>query len=381
MQMMLCLGTWMSSPFAYACAKSASPFWKPQIDLPQNGALAAAVASEAKSRADKFLSGIQRYLETPYQRTLDEKPVIWHAGNARLLDYGTHDAAATVALFIPSLINRYYILDLEEKRSMLRWLAAQGIHPLVLDWGAPGDLEKDFDCNDYITEILLPAIEFLYRSSGKPVTLAGYCMGGVLALAAAQLKSKQVGALALLATPWDFHCKEFESFVVGAARHRVIADAIASQQNLSAEIIQSLFYMTDPFVFEQKFRRFANLRGEAARDFVALERWVNDGVPMTANLAKDCLVDWVQKNQLAVGDWQIAGKKIDPKKIKQPAFIAMPRNDHVVPYGCALPLADAMPHARVVNPGAGHVGMVVGGQAKKELWEPLEKWLRDAAKS
>lgn len=293
------------------------------------------------------------------------------------------DEDSSIILFVPSLINRYYILDLEEERSLLRWLAAQGFHPLVLDWGEPGKMEKDFGGGDYVTGILLPAIEFLYQSSGKPITLAGYCMGGVFALAAAQLKAKQVGALALLATPWDFHCGSFAPFVVGPERHRVIADAIALHDTLPADVIQSLFYMTDPWVFEQKFRRFARLSPEsaAARDFIALERWVNDGVPMTSRLATDCLVDWAQRNQLASGEWRVASEKINPKKIKQPVFIAIPKNDHVVPHDCAMPLAEMLPHADIIHPGAGHVGMVVGQQAKKELWQPLAKWMHSVTKS
>ncbi len=415
MQLMLNLGTWANSPSAYACASSALPHWNPLLNDPK--ALQNAIQKEAKDRATSLLSGILRYSEVPYERKIDQKPVIWQRGNTRLLDYGNyngsplggerlrasakhearsvrgksakhtpHDSASPrqlppkggVALFVPSLINRYYILDLDKERSMLRWLAAEGVHPLVLDWGKPGAHEKDFGCEEYITDILLPAIEFIYQSSGRPVTLAGYCMGGVLSVAAAQLKPKQVGALALFATPWDFHCKEFAPFIVDGAWQRQIAEWISAQKTLSAEIIQSLFYMTDPFVFEQKFRRFAeiNPNSAAAAEFVALERWVNDGVPMTSALAKDCLIGWVQQNKLVTGNWKLENKTIDPKKIKIPTFIAMPKNDHVVPYDCAAPLAKALPHAEIIHPGSGHVGMIVGGNAKKELWQPLAKWLK-----
>lgn len=372
MQLALSLGCWLSSPSAWRCVKSALPPSK--ID-PRR--LESALAGEAKSRANDFLSGILRYLETPTPCAAEEPPAIWQKGNARLLDYG---GDGPLVLFIPSLINRYYILDLEENRSLLRYLAAQGVRPLVLDWGVPGSFEKNFDCEDYLTEILLPAVDFLHKSSGSKITLAGYCMGGVLALAAAQLKPKQVGRLALLATPWDFHCKEFSPFVVGAKWRKTIASLIGSRKTLPASVVQSLFYMTDPFVFEHKFRRFAGLEKDsrAARDFVALERWVNDGVPMTAPLARDCLIGWAQENRLHNKRWKVAGKTIDPAKLKIPAFIAMPKNDHVVPRDCAAALAAAMPRAGLIEPGSGHVGMIVGRNAKKELWEKLAEWLDDA---
>ena len=386
-QLMLAMGTWLASPFALACANNGLPPWSKELkNLPRGPAAQAklfnAINAEARNRASSLLTGVLRYMDAPYARNVPDKPVIWQRGNARLLDYSQQvkpdSPARAVTLFVPSLINRYYILDLDEERSLLNHLAAQGVYTLVLDWGAPGEFERAFDCKRYVTDIFLPALEFVHRTSGRQVTLAGYCMGGILALAAAQLKPKQVAGLALLATPWDFHCPNFAPFVVGKEWHTAMESQIASQETLPAEIIQSLFYWTDPWVFEQKFRRFANLSPEsqAAKEFIALEHWVNDGVPMTAAVARECLIGWAQRNELARGIWQVAGKTIDPGTLSLPAFIAIPRNDHVVPYECALPLANAMPQATVIKPAAGHVGMVVGARAREELWAPLAMWMK-----
>jgi polyhydroxyalkanoate synthase subunit PhaC len=409
MQLMLTMGTWLSSPFASACASNGFSPSNPPPNLPPlnpvaQAELANAVLAEAKNRAADLLTGVLRYLDAPYARNVSEPPTIWKQGNARLLDYSVSTLSLWkrggasqgegkkftsphpnplpkgegIMLFVPSLINRYYILDLNEEHSLLRYLAAQGIYTLVLDWGAPGEFEREFDCTHYVTEILLPALEFIHRTSGKKVTLAGYCMGGVLAAAAAQLKPTQVGALALLATPWDFHCSAFAPFVVSERWHAAIEAQIVAQETVPADIIQSLFYWTDPFVFEHKFRRFAELSPEshAAKEFVALERWVNDGVPMTKGVARECLIDWAQKNIVARGSWLVGGEKIDPKKITIPTLIAIPENDHVVPRDCAMKLASAIKDARIVHPSAGHVGMIVGHRAKKELWAPMVEWLQ-----
>jgi len=383
-QLMLALGTWLSSPFGLACASNGFLPSRPELkSLPpsEQASLSQAVVEEAKSRAGSLLSGILRYLDTPYERAVSEPPAIWTCGNARLLDYShgrATDVTKPIALFIPSLINRYYILDLDEERSILRHFAAQGMYTLALDWGEPGNFEREFDCKKYITEILLPAIVFLHKTSGRKIILVGYCMGGVLATAAAQLAPDKVSRLALLATPWDFHCENFAPFVVSEKWYPLLESQIMSQDTLPADIIQSLFYWTEPGVFEQKFRRFANLttNSRAAEEFVALERWVNDGVPMTANVARECLMDWAQQNQLNNGRWTVNGQKIDPAKIKIPTFVAIPENDHVVPHDCAMALANALPQAEVVHPSAGHVGMIVSHRAEKELWEPLTRWLK-----
>src|SRR5262245_22269595 len=92
LQLMLTLGTWLSSPFGLACAKSGFLPWKPELEsLPPSGLarLNQAVLEEARNRADNLLSGILRYLDTPYNRAVSEPPAIWARGSARLLDYSS----------------------------------------------------------------------------------------------------------------------------------------------------------------------------------------------------------------------------------------------------------------------------------------------------
>lgn len=386
MHLMMSMGCWLSSPFAWQCANAGFPNLNHVPDLPrlsqaELGKLQSAIAQEAKKRANSLLSGVLRYYDTPYTRQVKEPPVIWQRGNARLLDYGQGMDASSMrhmVLFVPSLINRYYILDLEKDRSFLRYLSSEGVYPLVLDWGAPGEYEEKFGCDTYITHILHEAIRFLCATSGNKIALAGYCMGGVLTLAAAQLWKNHVSGLALLATPWNFHCDAFKPFILDKQCHSILNKMITSQKTLPAHIVQSLFYWTDPWVFEHKFRRFSELApgSRAEHDFITLERWVNDGVPMTAGVAQDCLIGWAQNNTLHLGQWSVANKKIQPKNINIPTLIAIPESDHVVPYDCALPLVQAMKNAEIIRPSSGHVGMIIGSRAKKELWKPLTDWLK-----
>jgi len=399
LQLMLTMGCWLSSPFALRCAKSAFPFWSsaaesldpnpaPNPDPLANQNLASvpdpleqAIRDEAENRANSLLSGVLRYVDSSYTRRVSEPPVIWQKGNARLLDYGVYAPAAhtdqPIVLFVPSLINRYYIFDLEEERSFIRFLAQQGIYSLVLDWGTPGETEAAFNCNDYVTEILIPAITYITNVAKQRVILAGYCMGGVLSLAAAKLQRQKIAALALFATPWDFSCEAFFPFIVDQQWHPWIERLILEQKQLPADVIQSLFTLTAPWVFEQKFRRFATIPEDsnAARQFVVLERWVNDGVPMTAPVARDCMIGWAQQNILSKCQWKVGKTRIDPKTLRMPAFVVVPKNDHVVPQECAIPLAEAIPGAQLVRPKSGHVSMMVGSSAKRELWLPFLEWV------
>ena len=159
----------LSSLAALPSAKLGSLPWSPQLERraaelqpslasAKPDALLLAVAAAAEARLRTMLQGIARYQAHPYRRDLPDPPVLWSRGAARLLDYGDGQPAELTALFVPSLVNRAYILDLSRRQSLLRWLAGQGIRPLLLDWGLPGPHERRFNLDRYIDGPLAGAL-------------------------------------------------------------------------------------------------------------------------------------------------------------------------------------------------------------------------------
>ncbi|WP_137125881.1 alpha/beta fold hydrolase [Roseomonas sp. HF4] len=325
------------------------------------------------ARADRALvAGIAAYRRHPFARDAADPPAIWTEGGSRLLDHGGEGPAV---LFVPSLVNRAYVLDLLPGRSLLRWLPGQGFRALLLDWGWPGEAERHFTLTDYVAGRLERAL----AAAPGPVVLAGYCMGGLLALAAALRRPDRVRALALLATPWDFHAGPD-----GPRRARTAAallpglDALMEPTAaLPVDAIQSLFAMLDPFGVAQKFRAFARLAPDSdrARLFVALEDWLNDGVPLPAPVARQCLAGWYGRNEPGRLAWRIAGQVVDPAAWGGPAFVAMPERDRIVPPASAAAAAARFTAATVHVAAGGHIGMVAGTGAEAALWRPFQAWL------
>src|SRR5205823_1248114 len=188
--------------------------------------------------------------------------------------YGSARKAPAV-LVVPSLINRYYVLDLLPEQSFLCHLAASGLRPFVVDWGEPGAAERDFTLSDYIAGPLDRVLTKARDLTRGPVTIIGYCMGGLLALALA------------LRRPSD----------------------------------------------------------TAARGFVALEDWINDGVPLAHNVAVECLQSWYGDNAPARGEWRVGGQAVRAEDLAAPTLVVLPRRDRIVPPRSAAPLATAIPQA------------------------------------
>lgn len=381
------LSTWLGSLAALPQLRSGSSLWKGNLggtakalarDLERvpDAALRSAVEREIRCRLDALLRGIETYRTHPYRRALDDPPVVWREGTTRLLDYGG-DARARPLLVVPSLINRAYVLDLARERSVLRFLAARGFRPLLVDWGAPGEVERRFTLDDYIGGRLGRALDAVLDLIGRPPILIGYCMGGLLTLTLALARADDVAGLALLATPWDFHAERPEQARVLAAAMAPLWPTLERLGELPVDMIQILFAALDPFLAIRKFQGFAALdpASPQAEAFVALEDWVNDGVPLAYPVAKACLGEWYGMNTPARGAWRIGGAAVAPQALDCPSLVVVPERDRIVPPASARALANAIPGADVLHTPLGHIGMIVSTQAAAEVWHPLLRWL------
>lgn len=335
--------------------------WPSWSALPPGG-------GEGPAPAD-LIAGIAAYRRHPWRREMAEPPTIWSEGGSRLLDYG---GPGGPVLFVPSLVNRATVLDLFEGRSMLRHLAGRR-RVLLLDWGWPGEAERGFTLTDYVAGRLERAMAVV----GEPVVLAGYCMGGLLALAAAQRRPERVRGLGLLAVPWDFHVADAQAAQGLARLLPFLEPLMAPTGRLPIDAIQTLFALLDPGGIAAKYAGFARVdpHGARARQFVAIEDWLNDGVPLAAAVARECLGGWYGENTPARGRWRVAGEAVDPSRLRLPVFVAVPGRDRIVPPESARPLAGLIAGAVLHAPAAGHVGMVAGASAERMLWGPLQDWI------
>lgn len=348
------------------------------------------VAREALRHITQMTQGVDAWQRHPWRRETKDPPILWRRGTARILDYGaTAEAgrAGRPVLVVPSLVNRAYVLDLHPRRSMLRFLAAQGLRPLLLDWGVPGLDERDFSLSDYVRLRLAPALEaarMLSPDGAAPAAL-GYCMGGSLAAAIAAAGRDRISRLALIGAPWDFSClqgvgKAMVTLARADDRTTMGArlDAIGAQfGTLPVDALQLVFAALDPTLAFRKFRAFAALPqdGPRAEMFAATEDWLNDGVTLTIPAARELLFDWYLDNAMGRGRWAPEGIAARPRAIAAPVLAFCSRNDRIAPGPCAEALPAAIPHARILRPTTGHVGMIIGGSAEREVWRPLAAFL------
>jgi polyhydroxyalkanoate synthase len=332
--------------------------------LPLFLALLRSETAESPQRMQAALAGLRAYQQAPRPPRPAAMPIVATAGRAVLRDYG---GAGPPVLFVPSLINPPHVLDLAEGNSLLRWLSGQGVRPLLVDWGSPVAEDRDMSIAGHVEQLLLPLIDAV----ATPVVLAGYCLGGTMALAAAALRPDAVRGTALLAAPWRFAGFPEDARAGMAAIWRQTGAAADAIGMLPMEVLQASFWQLEPARTVAKFERFALLdpSDPAARAFVILEDWANDGPPLTLAAARELLVDFFGADVPGRGAWTVAGRLIDPAAIRCPVLDIVSTSDRIVPAATAIGLGTQL------TLDLGHVGMVVGGRAPNALWAPLARWL------
>lgn len=295
------------------------------------------------------LDGLSAYEQAERAPPSLPRPLTARNGPASLRDHG---GTGPVAILIPSLINPPHILDLDPEVSLAMAIAGMGRQVLLLDWGAARE-RADLSVSGHIQQLLLP----LLRELGEPVALIGYCLGGTMAIAAANLAP--VERVVTLAAPWRFSAypaKGRKSLLAMWRQARVPAQALGA---LPMEVLQAAFWSLDPERTVSKFAKFAALDPASAdsRRFVQLEDWANQGEPLPCAAAAELMEQFFGADCPGSGGWAIAGTAITDR-------LAVPLLHFTAAHDRITPAATA-PAGDTVEIASGHVGMIVGTSRAK----------------
>jgi polyhydroxyalkanoate synthase subunit PhaC len=309
-----------------------------------------------------------------------EKDVVFRIAGASLYRFRrplSSKADGVPLLLVPSLINRWYILDLRAGASLVHSLADRGIDVFCLDWGVPDDEDRYFGWDDVLKR-LVQAERFVRRETGATaVGLLGYCMGGTLAAIHAALHPETTSLLVNLAGPIDFEAGGQLRTMVDPAWFD--ADAIADAGNVGALQMQSGFQALRPTLPLSKWVGLLDRWSDAAQReaFFALETWGNDNVPFPAAAYRTYISELYQKNRLVRGEHSVAGRRVELSTVRCPVLTIVAEHDTICPPSAATALNEVVgsQDKAVLRVPGGHVGAVVGSRATRELYPALGEWL------
>jgi polyhydroxyalkanoate synthase len=310
--------------------------------------------------------------------------VVYRQHTLKLLRYhrATPATHAEPLLLCYALINRPYILDLQPDKSVVARYLDQGFDVYLIDWGVPGDGDHGLGLEDYVCDFLAGVVDFiLARHGGASLHLLGYCMGGTIAALYAALWPERLRTLTLLAAPIDFGNRETLLSIWTDRKHFDVDGFIEAHGNCPAWFLQSCFQIMKPIqnFLEKHLSFYEGLDSEPrviAHHF-AMERWINDNIPVAGKTFRQFVKNLYQDNELVRGELRLRGQRIDLGRIVCPLLLMAARKDHLVDPTSTLGI---QPHVgsrdvEAVTIPAGHVGLVVGGEAHRTVWPQATRWL------
>ena len=305
----------------------------------------------------------------------------------------TETVHQTPLLVVPPFINKFYILDLKEQNSLVRWLRDQGHTVFIMSWRNPGKEQASIGFQDLIHSGTMEAIRVIEQITGeKEVNAIGYCIGGTLlastmALYAARRMKPRVKSATFLTTLLDFtQPGEVGVFinepVVGAMEQMNDAQGFFDGRQMAVTFSllreNSLYwnYYIDNY-----------LKGEEPADFDILY-WNSDSTNLSATCASFLLRELYLNNRLSrAGEVKVGNFGIDLSKVKTPSYFLSTKEDHIALWDATFMGSKLLGSETTLVLGeSGHVAGVVNPPNKNKYgywlsdapFESAEQWLASA---
>jgi polyhydroxyalkanoate synthase len=323
------------------------------------------------------------FFDSPPKLAPTPKDAVARFGTATLYRFrapdGVKEQTGVPFLLVPSMINRWFVLDLREGASFAAaMVAADPNRPVyVLDWGVCEDEDRYLTWDQILARLHHAARAVKKDSGASKYSLLGYCMGGTLAAIHAALRPEDIAVLINLLGPIDFSKAGMLGQMVD--ERWFDAQAIADAGNVTPSQMQNGFVAMRPTLSIAKWVGYADrMHDPAAREaFAALEAWSGDNVPFPGAAYATYIKDLYQANALVKGQHYVAGKRVDLKSITAPVLAIVAERDTICPPDAATALGDSS-SAKVKDvlrvPG-GHVGAVIGSKAVHSLYPKVAAWV------
>ncbi|CAK1713695.1 Poly(3-hydroxyalkanoate) polymerase [Vibrio crassostreae] len=305
----------------------------------------------------------------------------------------TPQVNATPLLIVPPFINKYYILDLREKNSMVRWLLEQGHSVFMMSWRNPGEAQKDTEFGDYVTEGVVKAVAAIEDITGKEqITAAGYCIGGTVlastvAYYAAKRMKKRIKTATFFTTLLDFS----QPGEVGAYINETIINAIEKQNDAKGYMDGRSLSVTFSLLRENSlyWNYYIDnyLKGSSPMEFDLLY-WNSDSTNVAAKCHNFLLRELYLENKLVQDKGvKVGGVWIDLNKIKIPSYFISAKEDHIALWqGTYRGALNTGGNKTFVLGESGHIAGIVNHPDKKKygFWlndnldDSADEWLSNA---
>ncbi|MBW4424917.1 MAG: class III poly(R)-hydroxyalkanoic acid synthase subunit PhaC [Nostoc desertorum CM1-VF14] len=289
-------------------------------------------------------------------------------------------------LIVYALVNRPYIVDLQEGRSLVTNLLNLGLDVYLIDWGYPNQDDRWLTIDKYINGYINNCVDAIRdRHNLEQINLLGICQGGTFSLCYSSLYPEKVKNLITMVTPVDFHINEGllnvwsgSSLGTQALDVDLLVDTLG---NIPGNFLNFVFVMLKPFQLGVK--KYIDILEiveyeDKLLNFLRMEKWIFDSPDQAGETFRQFIKDFYQGNKLIKGQIEIGNKRVDLGNIRIPILNIYAEQDHLVLPASSLALEKYVGSVdyTVRSFPVGHIGMYVSGKVQKDLPPTITDWLK-----
>ena len=279
----------------------------------------------------------------------------------------TEKVAAEPLLYVPPLVNRYYMIDLVPRQSLVKWLVDEGRTVFVISWVNPSEAHKDKGVGEYVLDGIVEAVAQVRKRTNSSPDLFAFCLGGTLvaiALAwlAAEKRADEVNSATLIGSLVDFADMRDWSAFVHEGHLAALEDHLEEQGFIDSLELQRLFaaMRANDLIWSSVVNHYLLDKPAPPSDLLY---WFEDGARIPAAFLKSYNRDLLLNNRLKEpAGFEVGGVPIDLAAIRTPMLVIALKDDHVSAWeavyrgardiGADFILGGSGHNAGVINPPA-----------------------------
>ncbi len=289
-------------------------------------------------------------------------------------------------LIVYALVNRPFMVDLQEDRSLVANLLKLGLDVYLLDWGYPTRADRWLTLDDYLNGYLDTCVDFIAKTHElDQINLLGICQGGTFSLCYSSMHPDKVKNLIVMVTPVDFKMKNTLLNMRGGCT--LGSDAldvdlmIDAMGNVPGDFLNLEFLMLKPLQLGyQKYLDLPDIMSSKDKllNFMRMEKWIFDSPDQAGEAYRQFLKDFYQGNKLIKGEVFIGEQQVNLKEVKMPVLNLYAEKDHLVDPSSSLALKQYVGSKDYTEQGfpVGHIGMYVSGKVQRDLPPTIANWLK-----
>jgi len=330
----------------------------------------------------KLLKGFENLLNIKdVEAGVTPKELVYKEDKVQLFHYdpGSKAVCPVPLLVVYALVNRQYMMDIQDDLSLFRKLLDHGLDLYVIDWGYPTKIDKYLTMEDYILGYMDNMVDYVREKTGnEKINVLGICQGGTFSVIYAALFPEKVKNLVTMVAPVDF-CSGDALLNVWAPF--IDADLMVDVLgNIPGEFLNLGFLWLKPFqLIIDKYVGLLDRIDDpvSTQSFLRMEKWIFDSPDQPGETFRKYVKELFQENRLCKGEFDLGGKRVDLKKITMPLLNMFGEQDHLVSPKCSRPLSELVGSKDVTTLPypVGHIGMYVSSRAQKEMPPTVARWL------